>query len=53
MRRFESGHAVADVSLEAMQAALSRGGIVFVEPGKKAPPGGAGVRFALESSDAT
>lgn len=53
VRRFEAGQAIADASLDAMQAALSRGGIVFIEPDRKAPPGGAGVRFSARTRDAT
>ena len=49
VRRFESGRPVAEESLDAMEAALSRGGIAFIEPGRKALAGGAGVRFAART----
>ena len=45
VRRYESGHAVADASLTAIEAALAAAGITFIATGDVSRDGGEGVRF--------
>jgi transcriptional regulator with XRE-family HTH domain len=45
VRRFESGNAVAPVSVSAMSAALSAAGIDFIASGEVSPAAGEGIRL--------
>jgi len=45
VRRYESGHTVADASLVAIEAALAAAGIAFIANGDVSRAGGEGVRF--------
>lgn len=46
VRRYESGHSVADASLAAIAAAFTAAGITFIANGDVSRDGGEGVRLA-------
>lgn len=50
VRRYESGHAVADASLVAIKQALVAAGVTFIAAKDVSCDGGEGVRFALPNS---